>query len=780
MRKRSLLKVLVLSPVISGVILCFQNCSPVAFHSVELSSWEQLDTCTQNPNSSSCKENNSCEFNGKKYAHGDVVKAYLGSSVPSGQTCVSEDRTCINGQFSGSYPYASCSIDGPNSCLFNGLTIAHDQSVKAYQNSTVPFGSTCVSEDRVCNNGSLGGSYNFATCSPGAASSCLFNGQTIADGQTIKAFQSSTVAFGQTCVSQDRTCRNGTLSGTYTYGSCAPGAAASCLFNGQTIADGGSATAFFASSVPYGQSCSSQSRVCSNGVLSGSYTFASCTAGTAGACVFNGQTISHGQSVTAYASSSVGFGQSCSSQSRTCNNGVLSGSYPYPGCSESSGASCYYNGQTIAHGGSVYAYASYSVPYGQYCQGQNRVCTNGSLSGSYSASSCSVDPAPSYASCSFNGQNIAHGGSVTAYASSSVPYGQSCASEVRSCNNGSLSGSYEASSCSVAPAPTYASCNWHGNIVPHGSGATAYAASSVPYGQSCASEWRTCNNGTFTGSYGLPSCTVDPAPVYASCTVSGSQVTWGEGCVSYAGTVTIPHGGSESFPAMTGWADSQGGGNITVSCNNGSISTSGGTCRLPNPGSPLMVHFNSDVNNIEPLVFTSQVDGINFDILGLNSTPVPYAPKRISWYRSPQYFFIALPNENGEVKGIDQLFGDNTQGPDGKFAKDGYKALAKFDGTSANGKKRIKAADGYITKEDAIFSKLRMWHDANFDGLAQPQELFTLEEKNVEVIDLNADPNFSEQDKYGNETTLKSVVKTKDGQYHLMFDVWFAYKNVPK
>src|SRR4051812_11706216 len=44
--------------------------------------------------------------------------------------------------------------------------------------------------------------------------------------------------------------------------------------------------------------------------------------------------------------------------------------------------------------------------------------------------------------CLFNGQVITAGGIVTAYQTASVPLGQSCASETRSCANGELSGSF--------------------------------------------------------------------------------------------------------------------------------------------------------------------------------------------------------------------------------------------------------------------------------------------------------------------------------------------------
>jgi hypothetical protein len=180
-------------------------------------------------------------------------------------------------------------------------------------------------------------------------------------------------------------------------------------------------------------------------------------------------------------------------------------------------------------------------------------------------------------------------------------------------------------------------------------------------------------------------------------------------------------------------------------------------------GSPLMVHLNVNPDHHVPLEFTSPLHGINFDLFGANAKPAPYSPVRISWYKQPEYYFIVLPNAKGEVNGIDELFGNNTKGPDGQFAKDGYKALAKFD----------HSADGYITKEDPVLAKLRFWHDDNFDGKAEPNELRTADDLGIDLIDLAADESFKETDKYGNDTMLKSVVRTKDGRFHVMFDVWF-------
>ena len=55
--------------------------------------------------------------------------------------------------------------------------------------------------------------------------------------------------------------------------------------------------------------------------------------------------------------------------------------------------------------------------------------------------------------CTFNGQTVASGGTVTAYLSNQVPDGQTCQSETRTCTNGTLSGSYAYPACTVSFSP---------------------------------------------------------------------------------------------------------------------------------------------------------------------------------------------------------------------------------------------------------------------------------------------------------------------------------------
>jgi len=183
--------------------------------------------------------------------------------------------------------------------------------------------------------------------------------------------------------------------------------------------------------------------------------------------------------------------------------------------------------------------------------------------------------------------------------------------------------------------------------------------------------------------------------------------------------------------------------------------------------SPLIISMNSDSRGIQ---LTSPLDGIQFDILGENSFPKAHDKKQISWLTSEdrEYYFIVLPNKNGQVLGINEMFGDNTRGPDGKFAANGYAALAKYDDDK----------DALITPDDTIYSELRLWNDRNRNGIAESNEISTLKEKNILVIDLHYDKRYKETDQYGNQTLMKSVVKTEDGKLHLLFDLWFRYLNI--
>ena len=78
-------------------------------------------------------------------------------------------------------------------------------------------------------------------------------------------------------------------------------------------------------------------------------------------------------------------------------------------------------------------------------------------------------PTPPPASCTFNAMTLASGATVTAYKAATVPSGQTCTSQVRTCNGGTLSGTYAFPSCSVS-APTVTFKNLQASIFPRCTG----------------------------------------------------------------------------------------------------------------------------------------------------------------------------------------------------------------------------------------------------------------------------------------------------------------------
>jgi len=192
--------------------------------------------------------------------------------------------------------------------------------------------------------------------------------------------------------------------------------------------------------------------------------------------------------------------------------------------------------------------------------------------------------------------------------------------------------------------------------------------------------------------------------------------------------------------------------------------------------SPLVVQIGRKGAPANRLRLTAIRSGIDFDILGGNSFPVAHAKKRISWLTPESRvdnYFLVLPNAIGVIGGIDEMFGDNTRGPDGKFAANGYEALRKHDGVNKLGGVYEKARDGVIDSADAVFQRLRLWSDINGDGTSQTQELFTLPDLGVRSVSLDFDPNYREIDEHGNSILMKSTVTMDNGELNVVYDLWF-------
>ena len=132
--------------------------------------------------------------------------------------------------------------------------------------------------------------------------------------------------------------------------------------------------------------------------------------------------------------------------------------------------------------------------------------------------------------------------------------------------------------------------------------------------------------------------------------------------------------------------------------------------------------------------------------------------------------FLALDrNGNGVIDGAGELLGQAVAGlrrPDGPATS--VADLAAFDRADHGGN-----GDGLISAADAVFAQLRVWVDANHDGVSQPGELLTLTQAGIAAIDLTAQP-VGRRDRYGNVFRARAVVHLTNGHQTTVWDVFLV------
>lgn len=226
-------------------------------------------------------------------------------------------------------------------------------------------------------------------------------GTFLESGLSSVAYEKPLVGLEEDCKPVTLVCDNGTLVGSAKYQSCQRRTPSNCVTPwGESVAHGQSRVAFGLESVPFGMLCPQETRVCTDGKLSGSALYQSCTTQPPMPCNLPwGGNTNHGTQVLAFQYQQVPFGQNCdiTRELRYCQNGTLSGSFLYQSCSQGPPRNCTTPwGAQVQHGHRAPAYQRPSVPFGQPCNGggnfEERSCNDGILSGSFGNSSCYVQP----------------------------------------------------------------------------------------------------------------------------------------------------------------------------------------------------------------------------------------------------------------------------------------------------------------------------------------------------------------------------------------------------
>lgn len=134
-----------------------------------------------------------------------------------------------------------------------------------------------------------------------------------------------------------------------------------------------------------------------------------------------------------------------------------------------------------------------------------------------------------------------------------------------------------------------------------------------------------------------------------------------------------------------------------------------------------------------------------------------------AWVGGDDGLLVRDLNGNGHIDSGRELFGSNTRLVSGALTANGFAALADLD---SNG-------DGRVNASDQHFAELRIWRDANGNGVSESAELLTLQQAGIQSL-TTAWTNSAHVDANGQPHRQVGSATRADGTAAAVADVWFT------
>ncbi|MGE3613673.1 MAG: Calx-beta domain-containing protein, partial [Sulfurimonas sp.] len=127
----------------------------------------------------------------------------------------------------------------------------------------------------------------------------------------------------------------------------------------------------------------------------------------------------------------------------------------------------------------------------------------------------------------------------------------------------------------------------------------------------------------------------------------------------------------------------------------------------------------------DPLVLDMNQDGF-ISVVSLQDSNAYFditgdgIKEKVGWIEANDGILVYDKNESGKIDGIDEVFGNQTTS--------GFTELRQIADSNY---------DGIIDRKDELYSRLKVWHDKNGDGISQTDELVSLSDAGVTSINLD-------------------------------------------